>query len=81
MISEWKYNPLAGPLHGVVWERLIGLVGGAMNVTLREQVIDDERLSTRMCEVESILNSCQITRASDQCNDLEALKLNHLLIQ
>ena len=41
-----------------------------MNALLRQQTIDDEGLLTLMCEVEAIVNSRPITRASDDPNDL-----------
>lgn len=37
-------------------------------------------LQTAFCEVEAILNDCPITTASDDPNDLEALRPNHLLL-
>ena len=49
---------------------------------LTEQVhkLDDESLSTLLCEVEAILNSRPLTRMSDDPNDLDALTPNHLLL-
>ena len=76
---DWKFNPPAGSHFGGVWERLIKSIRSAVNSTVREQVLDDERLNTLMCEVEAVLNSRPITKNSDQCNDLEALTPNHLL--
>ena len=52
-----------------------------MNFTLREQSLDDERLQTLMCEVESNLNTRPITKSSAEHNDLEALTPNHILLQ
>jgi hypothetical protein len=47
---------------------------------LKQQTVDDEYLTTIMCEVESIMNSRPLTKVSDDSNDLEALTPNHLLL-
>ena len=51
-----------------------------MNVFIRNQVLDDERLSTIFCEVESILNSRPLVPLSSDPSDLEPLTPNHLLL-
>ena len=51
-----------------------------MKALLKQQVLDDEGLSTLMCEVESIVNGRPITKVSDDVKDLNALTLNHLLL-
>lgn len=43
------------------------------------QNLDEKGLHTVLCEVEVILNSRPITKASTDPNDLEALTPNHLL--
>ena len=44
------------------------------------QTIDDERLSTLLCEVQSIMNGRPLTTVSTDQRDLEALTPNHLLL-
>ena len=51
-----------------------------LNVLVREQVLDDEGLSTFMCEAESIVNSRPLTQVSDNVRDLEPLTPNHFLL-
>ena len=51
-----------------------------LNVILREQIVDDERLSTLFCEVESIVNGRPLTVLSHDPNDETPLKPNHLLL-
>ena len=77
---KWTFNPPTGSHHGGVWERLIRSVRKALNSVLRTQSLDEEGLHTVFCEVEAIINSRPITKASTDLNDLEALTPNHLLL-
>lgn len=77
---KWTFNPPAGSHHGGVWERLIRSVRKVLNSTLKVQNLDEEGLHTVLCEVEAIINSRPITKASTDPNDLEALTPNHLLL-
>ena len=77
---KWTFNPPAGSHHGGVWERCIRTVRKVFNALIREQTMDDEGISTLMCEVESIVNGRPITKVSDDPRDLEALTPNHLLL-
>lgn len=47
---------------------------------MKEQPLDDEGLTTLICEVESVVNGCSIMKSSDDSLDSEALMLNHLLL-
>ena len=47
---------------------------------MKEQPLDDEGLTTLMCEIESIVNGRPITKSSDNPSDSEALTPNHLLL-
>ena len=77
---KWIFNPPAGSHHGGVWERCIRTVRKVMKGLLSEQTLDDEGLSTLMCEVENIVNGRPLTKVSDDPRDLEALTPNHLLL-
>ena len=77
---KWVFNPPAGSHHGGVWERCIRTVRKVLNAICKEQTMDDEALSTLMCEVETIINGRPITKVSDDPNDFEALTPNHLLL-
>ncbi|XP_022801248.1 uncharacterized protein LOC111338948 [Stylophora pistillata] len=77
---KWTFNPPAASHHGGVWERCIRTVRKVMKALLKQQVLDDEGLSTLMCEVESIVNGRPITKVSDNAKDLNALTPNHLLL-
>ncbi|KAL2099502.1 hypothetical protein ACEWY4_003896 [Coilia grayii] len=76
---KWTFNPPAGSHHGGVWERLIRSVRKVLNSILRTQNLD-EGLHTVFCEVEAVINSRPITKASTDLNDLKALTPNHLLL-
>lgn len=73
-------TPPASSHHGGSWERLIRSVRKVLNSTLNVQNLDEEGLHTVLCEVEAIINSRPITKASTDPNDLEALTPNHLLL-
>ena len=77
---KWTFNPPAASHHGGVWERCIRTVRKVMKALLKQQVLDDEGLSTLMCEVESIVNGRPITKVSDDAKDLNALTPSHLLL-
>ena len=77
---QWHFNPPAGSHHGGSWERLIRSVRKILNVTVKEQLLDEEGLHTLLCEAEAVINSRPITKPSSDLNDLEALTPNHLLL-
>ena len=77
---KWIFNPPKASHHGGVWERCIRTVRKVLSAITTEQVLDDERLSTLMCEVEAVVNGRPIPKVSDDPRDLEALTPNHLLL-
>jgi hypothetical protein len=78
---KWIFNLPLGSHHGGVWECCIRTVRKILSALLKQQTVDDECLTTIMCEVESIMmNSRPLTKVSDDPNDLEALTPNHLLL-
>ena len=77
---KWLFNPPAGSHFGGVWERCIRTVRKVLVALMKEQTLDDEGLTTLMCEVEAIVNRRPITKSSDDPSDAEALTPNHLLL-
>ena len=77
---EWIFNPPAASHMGGSWERQIRTVRKVLSVVLKDESLDDERLDTLFCLVESIVNSRPLTVSSDDIHDLEALTPNHLLL-
>ena len=76
----WLFNPPAASHMGGIWERMIRSIRRILNALLKNQTLDDESLSTLMCEVESILNARPLTKVSDDSRDFNALTPNHLLL-
>ena len=77
---KWIFNPPSGSHFGGVWERCIRTARKILQALLQMQTIDDESLSTLLCEVESIMNGRPLTTVSTDQRDLEALTPNHLLL-
>ena len=77
---KWEFNPPAASHMGGVWERQIWTVRKVLNAIIKNQTLDDERLATLFCEVESIVNDRPLTYVSDNPRDPESLTPNHLLL-
>ena len=76
----WRFNPPYGSHMGGVWERLIRDIRKILSTLVKNQVLDDEKLSTLFCEVESIINNRPLTPLSDDVMDVTPLTPNHLLL-
>ena len=74
------FNPPTGSHHGGVWERCIRNIHKVIRALIKEQVLDEESLSTLMCEVKAIANGRPITKLSDDPCDLKPLTPNYLLL-
>ena len=77
---KWVFNPPAASHMGGAWERQIRSIRRILNAVIYNAVLDDERLSTALCEVESIINNRPITSVSADPRDAEPLTPNHLLL-
>jgi len=75
----WKFNPPHASHMGGVWERQIRSIRRTLTAIVGAQVLDDERLSTLFCEVESIINGRPLTTVSDDTKDLAPLSPKDLL--
>ncbi len=76
---KWIFNTPKASHHGGVWERCIRTVRKVLNAITKEQVLDDKRLYTLMCEVEAIVNSRPITKVSDDPKDVSKVSVERLL--
>ena len=77
---QWFFNPPEASHQGGIWERMIRSVRKILTALLKEQRINDETLSTLLCEVEKILNDRPLTLLSDHPDDPEPLTPNKLLL-
>ena len=77
---KWVFNPPTGSHHGGAWERCIRTTRKVIKAVTNEQTLDDEGISTLMCEVEAIVNGRPITKLSDDPRDMEPLTPNHRLL-
>ena len=76
---KWSFSPPHGSHFGGIWERCIRTVRKILHALLQEQIADDQRLVTFMCEVENIMNSRPITPVSSDPNNMEPPTPSHLL--
>ena len=76
---KWMFNNPAASHHGGVWERCIRSVRKILNSVVRQQTLNDESLTTFMCEVENIINSRPLAAVSNDVKDHQPLTPNMLL--
>ena len=76
----WKFNPLFALWMAGVMEAIVKKTKKELKSIVRDRIFAVEALSTFLTEVESITNSCPLTAASDNINDLELITPYHLLI-
>ena len=76
----WCFNAPSASHHGGAWERLIRSTRRILLGLTKEQVLDDDGLSTLLAEVESVLNGRPLTKSSSDPQDLTCLTPNHLLL-
>ena len=77
---QWSFNPPEASHQGGIWERMIRSVRKILGALLKEQLVNDETLSTLLCEVERILNDRPLTSLSDHPDDPEPLTPSKLLL-
>ena len=53
---QWSFNPPEASHQGGIWERMIRSIRKILDALLKEQLVNDETLSTLLCEVERNLN-------------------------
>lgn len=80
---QWQERASRAP-HGShvsgVWERCICTMWKILQALLQEQIHNNKSLTTFMCEVESIINSCPIKTVFSDLPDKQPLTPNHLVL-
>ncbi len=78
---NWIFHPPNAPHFSGVWERLIREVKRALKAILKGALVTEHVLPIVFCEVESILNSCPLTKSSEDAADPTAITSAHFLLQ
>lgn len=76
----WEFNPPTASHMGGVWERQIRSVRKIVKRVLHQQILDDERLDTVLCEAEAIFNGRPLTPVSGDPQDWNVITPNSLLL-
>ncbi|XP_043482111.1 uncharacterized protein LOC122511116 [Leptopilina heterotoma] len=76
---DWHFIPPGSPHMGGCWERLIGSVKRALNVSLKERAPREEVLQTLFAEAEYAINNRPLTYVSDDPGDNRSLTPNDFL--
>ncbi|XP_033729886.1 uncharacterized protein LOC117319146 [Pecten maximus] len=76
--TEWKFIPKRAPWFGGFWERMIGIVKGAIFKVLNKAYISMEELQTLVSEVEMMINDRPLTHVSTDVRDPQPLTPSHL---
>ena len=63
--NKWLFNLPSGSHFGGVWERCIRTFRKILVALMKEKPLDDEGLTTLMCEVELIVDGRPTTKSSD----------------
>ena len=78
---DWQFNPPLASHMGGLWERMIRAIRRVLCALLNSNTrMTDDVLHTIFCEVENIINSRPLTKASDDVNDESVITPNHFLL-
>ncbi|UYV78691.1 hypothetical protein LAZ67_16002414 [Cordylochernes scorpioides] len=69
----WNFIPPDAPWWGGWWERLIGMMKQLLFRILGQTSLGYEELSTVMCDVERLMNTCPLTYLIEESEDLVPL--------
>ena len=77
---DWRFNPLAAPHFGGIWERLVQVFNLSLYKVIGFRTLTDEVLSTVSCEIEASMNSRPLINVPYDINDPLPLTPNHFLL-
>lgn len=78
---EWKFIPPYGPNFGGLLEAGIKSIKGLMKRVIGNTILNFEKMSTLMCQIEACLNSRSLCAMSDDLSSFCYLTPGHFLIQ
>ena len=76
----WKFNPLAVPHFGGIWDRLVQIFKLSLYQVIGSQMPTEEILCTVTCEIEANMNSRPLTNVPRDINEPLPLTPNHFLL-
>ena len=79
--TTWKFNPLAAPHFGGLWEAAVKSTKYHLKRIINDHVLTFIEISTLTCKIEACLNSRPLTPIPDGDSEFEVLTPAHLLIQ
>ena len=77
---DWKFIPPGTPHQGGAREHLIGMATKILYSMCGTQNWTKQTFNTFICQVEGIMNSRLLTKASADSNDIECLTPNHIIM-
>ena len=77
---QWMFNPPKSPWMGGAMKALVKITKICLKAVVKDRLLHEDALHTLLLEIESIVNSRQLTSVSDDIDDLEPLTPNHFLI-
>ena len=77
---RWKFNTPLSPHQGGFFESMIKQTKKALHVTVGEQVLTWNEMSTVFSEVECLVNSLPLGYPSNDANDIQPLTPNHFIL-
>ncbi|KRZ50901.1 hypothetical protein T02_12727 [Trichinella nativa] len=78
--TEWKFITERAPWNGGYWERLVRSVKNTLKKILGRKTLDEEELTTVLCEIEAKINARPLTFVGDDVKNADALTPFHFLI-
>ncbi|KRY21306.1 hypothetical protein T12_7049 [Trichinella patagoniensis] len=76
---QWKFITERAPWMGGYWERLIRSIKNSLHKVLQKALVDEEGLSTILCDIEARINARPLTYLIEDPKDPEVLTPYHFL--
>ncbi|GBN68724.1 hypothetical protein AVEN_67968-1 [Araneus ventricosus] len=76
---QWLFNPPTASWWGGFWERLLGMMKQILRRVLGKAFLSYEEMVTVLCDIESVINSRQLSHVSERDSELIPLSPNSFL--